>query len=339
MVVREFREAVLVAVLCVGLVTTCDVSGATLKCILAGDETALPSDTPSNRLDGAAEFPFVGALAISGGSGSYKGSAVAISPEWILTAGHNADLNDDGTADAAWNGRFHLPGFGVYEILQAYTHPAFNGFANPSVNDDLALLRLAAPLPDSIAFPGFGSVAIGETVTLVGFGRSGYGSYGYTTAASLTDRRFGDNVVDRLSVDDEGSVVAEVFRYDFDAPATAGQPGGSLGNDVETIIGPGDSGGAALKRTANGWQLVGINTFTEGYGGRFGDTGGGVLVAPYLAWINQVTGIPEASSCGFVVLGLVLMMLRRQRVWQSSGIQRNPPPARHSDEHRAGMLC
>jgi hypothetical protein len=28
-------------------------------------------------------------------------------------------------------------------------------------------------------------------------------------------------------------------------------------------------------------MLVGINTFTEGYGGRFGDIGGGVLVDPY----------------------------------------------------------
>ncbi len=67
-----------------------------------------------------------------------------------------------------------------------------------------------------------------------------------------------------------------------------------MGNQLETIIGPGDSGGAALRQTTNGWELVGINTFTEGFGGRFGDSGGGILVAPYTDWIYQTTGIPRA---------------------------------------------
>jgi hypothetical protein len=54
-----------------------------LKAILAGGEAALPTDTPSRRLDTAGEFGFVGSLAISNGSATYKGSAVALSPEWI----------------------------------------------------------------------------------------------------------------------------------------------------------------------------------------------------------------------------------------------------------------
>jgi hypothetical protein len=119
-------------------------------------------------------------------------------------------------------------------------------------------------------------------------------------------------VFDEFLLDDEGSGRAEVFRYDFDAPATVGIIGGSLGNDIETIIGPGDSGGAALRETASGWELVGINTFTEGYGGRFGDTGGGVLVEPYIDWISGITGIPEPS--GFLMLTIsALMLLRRGR--------------------------
>jgi hypothetical protein len=149
--------------------------------------------------------------------------------------------------------------------------------------------------------------------TLVGFGRSSYGSYGYTCNASLTDRRYGSNVIDRFQLDDEGTVVREVFRYDFDAPDTTGQPGGSLGNDVETIIGPGDSGGAALRQIADGWELVGINTFTEGYGGRFGDTGGGVLVEPYLDWIDGTTGIPEPGSAMMWGLSAVFLVWRREK--------------------------
>jgi secreted trypsin-like serine protease len=281
--------------------------------ILAGGETDSPPDTPSGRLDMGGMFPFVGSMAISSGGGNYRGSGVALSPEWVLTAGHNADVNDDGLPDTLWGGTFNLPGYGSFGVAQAFTHSSFTGFANPSVNDDLALLRLAVPLPLGMGFPILGSGAsIGDFITLVGFGRSGYGSYGYTTDASLTDRRYGSNIIDSFQLDDEGSGRAEVFRYDFDAPSTTGLPGGSLGNDIETIIGPGDSGGAALKQTANGWELVGINTFTEGYGGRFGDTGGGVLVAPYMDWIAQTTGIPEPSSS--VLSGLfAFLILRRKR--------------------------
>lgn len=281
--------------------------------ILAGGETTLPADTPSGRLDTAGEFPFVGGLEIGNGTSTYRGSAVALSDRWVLTAGHNADLNDDGLPDAAWTGNFHLPGYGIYEVTRAFTHPAFTGFANPSVNDDLALLYLATPLPAGLSYPALRSAGVGDFVTLVGFGRSGYGSYGYTTNSSLTDRRSGSNVIDTLSPDDEGTGVPEVFRYDFDDPSTTGRADGSLGNDIETIIGPGDSGGAALVRTADGWQLVGINTFTEGYGGRFGDTGGGVLVDPYRDWIAETTGIPEPGVAGLLVLGLLAAGLRRRR--------------------------
>jgi secreted trypsin-like serine protease len=282
--------------------------------ILAGGETDLPADTPSGRLDTAGEFSFVGALAISSGGGNYKGSGVALSRDWVLTAGHNVDLNDDGLPDAAWSGVFHLPGFGAFGVGRVFTHPDFTGFANPAVNDDLALLHLATSLPANMVFPALGGgTHIGDLIALVGFGRSGYGSYGYTTNASLTDRRFGFNLIDAFQADDEGGGFPEIFRYDFDAPDSTGLPGGSLGNALETIIGPGDSGGAALRQTAGGWELVGINTFTEGYGGRFGDTGGGVLVAPYAGWITQTTGIPEPGGLGLAAVGLLAGCLARGR--------------------------
>ncbi len=305
---------------CAIMALTLPVGATATATILAGGETDLPADTPSGRLDAEGTFSFVGALAISSGAGNFKGSAVALSPEWVLTAGHNADLNDDGLPDAVWSGVFHLPGFGSFGVAQVFTNPGFTGFGSPSVNDDLALLRLATPLPTGMGFPTLGSGAgIGDFVTLVGFGRSGYGSYGYTSNASLTDRRFGSNVIDGFQSDDEGSGRAEVFRYDFDAPNSVGILGGSLGNAIETIIGPGDSGGAALRQTANGWELVGINTFTEGYGGRFGDTGGGVLVEPYIEWISQTTGIPEPSGFLMVTISASLLLRRgRSRKIRSS---------------------
>ena len=61
--------------------------------------------------------------------------------------GPNADLNDDGLPGSAWSGAFHLPGYGASAVTQAFTHPGFTCFGNLSVNDDLALLHLATPLP------------------------------------------------------------------------------------------------------------------------------------------------------------------------------------------------
>ena len=303
-------------------------SAAITATILAGGETDLPADTPSGRLDTAGTFSFVGSLAISSGGGNFKGSAVALSREWVITAGHNADLNDDGLPDALWSGSFLLPGYGSFSVAEAFTHASFTGFTNPSVHDDLALLRLETPLPSDLGFPmPGGGASIGDFITLVGFGRSGYGSYGYTTNASLTERRYGSNVIDSLQLDDEASGRAEIFLYDFDAPGSIGLAGGSLGNDIETIIGPGDSGGAVLRQGIGGWELIGINTFTEGYGGRFGDTGGGVLIDPYADWIYQTTGIPEVSTLGILMLSAMVALSHRSRQRSDSQRALNSPGA------------
>ena len=257
--------------------------------ILAGGEFDLPVDSPSSRLDTEGAYGLVGALEINAGGYLYRGSAVALSPNWVLSAGHNVDFNDDGLVDAGLGIDFHLPGFGSYTASRSVAHPGFTGFNNPSILHDLSLLYFDDPLPN-LLFPTLGnSLSLGDTGTLVGFGRSGYGSYGYTTSASLTDRRVGCNVIDELN---DG-----LFRYDFDDPVT----GDGLGNDLETIIGPGDSGGALLVDGA----LVGVNTFTQGYGGLFGDYGGGIALNDEWDWIHETTGlaVPEPSSALLLVLG------------------------------------
>ena len=104
--------------------------------IVAGGETAFPVDSPANRLDllgSASPFNAVGALAIGSGGFAYRGSATAISPHWVLTAGHNIDFNDNGQPDAGLNISFHLPGYGAYTASGFYTAPGFTGFGNPSI--------------------------------------------------------------------------------------------------------------------------------------------------------------------------------------------------------------
>ncbi|VGO21999.1 PEP-CTERM sorting domain-containing protein [Pontiella sulfatireligans] len=256
--------------------------------ILAGGEFSLPADRPSYRVDDQGRYEFVGALEISSDGALYIGSATALSRNWVLTAGHNIDLDDNGLVDQGLDIQFHLPRFGSYMASSFSIHPDFSGFGNPSIENDLSLIYFDDPLPE-LVFPSLGGgVSLGDVGTLVGFGRSGYGSYGYTTEASLTDRRFGFNVIDELD---------NLFRYDFDSPSS----GSGLGNDLETIIGPGDSGGALLVSDS----LVGVNTFTEGYGGRFGDYGGGVPLNGQWDWIQGVTGltVPEPSSILLLMIG------------------------------------
>ena len=275
--------------------------------ILAGGEFDLPEDRPSWRVDGmgtVSPFNFVGALEMTVDGRRFLGTGTALSPHWVLTAGHNVDFNDDGAPDAGLAVSFHLPGFGVFDAASFATHPDFTGFGNPSIHHDLTLLQFADPLPPGLAFPALGlTVGIGDTVTLAGFGRSGYGSYGYTTAAGLENRRTGQNTIESFTFGNGGE--PELFRYTFHPPDDPR----SLGNNIETFIGPGDSGGPALLEWSGGHALVGINTFTEGYGGRFGDIGGGIVLEPYWEWIAVTTGlalIPEPATAGLVA-GIVLL--------------------------------
>lgn len=304
---------------CLGVVVVLGVVGTTppASAILAGDETALPADSPAARLDllgAASPFNAVGALAISAGGFNYRGSATALSPNWVLTTGHNLDFNDDGSPDAGVSIDFYLPGFGIFTASAFYTCPGFGGFGNPSIQRDLGLIYFENPLPTGVLFPNLSyDLQLGDELTLVGFGRSGYGNYGYTTSASLTDRRVGCNVVDAFTLDDQGGGFPALFRYDFDSPDTFGQPGGSLGNHLESIIGRGDSGGPLLLFDGSGYLIAGVNTFVEGCGGRFGDIGGGVILAPYLDWIGKTTGLAISEPFAFVLLSLGLAMLSSWR--------------------------
>ncbi|TVR50695.1 MAG: hypothetical protein EA425_09260, partial [Puniceicoccaceae bacterium] len=268
----------------------------------------LPADRPSGRWDGlgaVSPYAFGGALEVEAAGGArWLGTATALSPHWVLTAGHNVDFDDDGRPDAGLTVRFHLPGFGVHTATGAWTAPGFSGFGQPSIHHDLALLYFEDPLPAGLLFPVLGgALEAGSVIALVGFGHSGYGSYGYTTQASLTDRRVGWNTVDALTPGPGGE--GRVFRYTFDPPDSPR----SLGNDLETIIGPGDSGGPALVWRGGTPLLVAVNTFTEGYGGRFGDIGGGIPLEAYWGWIEETTGLVMVPEPKGVALGLALLAL------------------------------
>jgi hypothetical protein len=294
--------------------------------IVAGDPNGTPADSPADRVDAnVATSPFagVGSLQINARRGTYICSATAIDDTHVLTAGHCIDLNNDGRSDIK-DGinsiAFHLnldldDSTDVTVAAASWTpHPNFTGFNRPSVNDDLAVITLAEPLPATVpkyALSATPMVAQATHLYLVGYGRSGDGVKGYTTNASWTIKRTGENIVDAFyAQDDLGQPAAnEVFRFDFDGPTGNGPLGGpTLGNDLETTLGGGDSGGpsfvlvdAAHPELAASYELVGVNTFTQGRTApKFGTMGGGINVVPYRAWILGVaeTASPLSASSG-----------------------------------------
>ena len=98
----------------------------------------------------------------------------------------------------------------------------------------------------------------------------------------------------------------------------------TLGNDLETTLGPGDSGGPSFIFENGEWILVGVHTFgADGQKGEqifqaplFGSIGGGILVDSYVPWIRSIIDtqpIPEPSSLALLVAGMAAVFALRWR--------------------------
>ena len=289
--------------------------------IMAGYAKGSPTDSPSNRVDpNTSESPFagVGSILVTTSRSTFIGSGTAIGPRHILTAAHVVDLNADGKVNASdgTQGVYFILNYGEDQshriaVSQFDLHPDYTGFNRPAINDDIAILTLAEDLPEGVPIYSLptSDLLADTTVTMIGYGRAGDGVRGYTTLANPTIKRFGQNTVDGFyGQDDKGKPIAnEVFRFDFDGPKGNGPLGGpTLGNDIETQFGSGDSGGPSFFETPEGaYIVVGVNSFVQGIAPRFGSMGGGMNVFSYLSFIESVLpydmgrdleGVPPVSE-------------------------------------------
>lgn len=265
--------------------------------IMAGDRFGEPPDWPDDRIDPNVPSSHYGGIVSLQFGGTGVSTGVVISPYHILTAAHSFDSDYDGENDQGRNVTVNINLDGdlsqVIEplfIREVDLHPDFTGFNQPSVLDDLAVISMHWPLGDEVPVYDLfrGDPAAGDVVDLVGYGRSGDGKWGYSLPSSPTVKRSGSNVIDAYLIDDEGSGLRQGYEYDFDGPSGDGPMGGpTLGNAVETLHGPGDSGGPAFIEVAGERLVYGVNTYVHAGGGDFGTVGGGQLITGYLPWIDS----------------------------------------------------
>lgn len=285
-------------------------------------------DSPAARIDpNTASSPWAGVGSITIGGNSFSGTLIA--PGYVLTAGHVAY----GVAPGDITFNLNVGGDITQQIgaSAVYTAPGFSGFNPNNLANDLAIIKLAQPVTGGV--PAYdilrSDMAVGTTLTFVGYGASGNGDVGVTVGISASVKRTGQNNADYF-VDAEGKPItasgkpAAVYYFDFDGPDPSINimGGGTLGNGVETTVGSGDSGSPAFYQDANGhlW-LAGVNTFSATFSanqiaGTFGTGGGGQVLSDYTQWIDSVvTPVPEPSS-GLMLIsgaGLLAGLKLRQR--------------------------
>lgn len=262
------------------------------------------ADSPERRVDPntrSSPWSGVGSLSvIHADTGEVQGNytAAAIDVAHVVTAAHVVH----GKVPEQVRFNLNFGGDLTRQIVasEVHVHPNYGGFRpDPRtgfVHDDLAIVRLSAPLPFGVAiyriYPH--PLPPRSVLTLVGYGGAGDGVNGVTVPGQPSVKRVGRNVLDRVVRDNNGSNALEIYLFDFDGPDAASNRmgGGTLGNDVEASLAGGDSGSPALVPGPQGaWWIAGVNTFVAPQGAgrdKFGSIGGGMLLYSYLPWIDSV---------------------------------------------------
>lgn len=217
----------------------------------------------------------------------YVASGVLISPDWILTAGHNFYVAKEQDEPAPVSGIKVIVGNNPNNPINTYTvsklvfFPTWIEMNDDFLNaNDLCLVKLSSPItnitPAEINFET--TETIGETLWYCGFGD--YSQQFDQDPDLYSNKHAIENILDRkvsdiTSTTNGTTYIGGLLAFDFDSPT--GEVN-SLGDDEiypdEKLLGdgtsspiatefegttiPGDSGGPIFMKIDNVWKVCGI---------------------------------------------------------------------------------
>lgn len=258
-------------------------------------------DSAYRNLANTSDYQSVGVFANAWG---YTGCGILIASDWVLTAAH--------LFLGAGSGSFTINGT-TYTSSQLITHPDWRS-ANVLAGSDIGLVHLSTPVSSlTPAMLYNGSAESGKVGTFVGFGMTGTGLNGATTA-DFQKRAF------QNLIDGDFGLPDLVMGSDFDNPYNAADShfGDATPLTLEGCVTPGDSGGGVFS-TINGQSyLVGVVSaevdIDHSANSDYGDMTGFGRVSAFNSWIGGYvpSAVPEPSTPALLMLGGGLLFARRK---------------------------
>jgi hypothetical protein len=178
-----------------------------------------------------------------------------------------------------------------------------------------------------------GTNELGAHVVMTGYGIQGTGAGHVNEISADFTRRGAENLIS-LRADQDPTVLNELYAgntaiastyllSDFDDPGDPQHPENAYPSALDPLslegsTAPGDSGGPVFADFGNGMQVIGLNTWIDGYfddsdNASYDDIFATIRVSPFIGWINEVTGIPEPGSCSMVLVAVMGALCVRHR--------------------------
>ena len=303
------------------------------------------------NFDGVARLYFDSDGSIDDGGYICSGTLLA-GGAYVLTAGHCADNFNVMKIEFGLNNDVATATRGA---AAAYLKPGWNGTL--STGADMAIIKLDAPvvgiqgfkldpnsaIGKSVLMMGYGTTAVGNSANPTNWDEWGHGHWGMNTF-DVTSKVFGD------AWDGSGdNTYGEEYVADYDGgPPSRRHPEGrnntlgivagmtgdlwmsNNGDNIESLIAGGDSGGGDFVWNGTEWLVTGVHSWGWQFcGGRitpscdfstanassWGDIMGSTAVYSNVDWINSIVAVPEPETYALMLAGLVAVagITRRRR--------------------------